>query len=143
MKSDFTDWDDFLKAVQDIKEADIHQLVKEDEQITVLERDNRFLHLQIDAQTTRASPASPTAPLRTMMRNFTVSHPPGPAPTPTTSLPHKDIFLQNGPMAPNNLFAGYARTNTHPATEHMADLSNNTWGKIHHGNTTAGWNAYE
>ena len=143
MKSDFTDWDDFLKAVQDIKEADIRQSVKEDERITVLERDNRFLCLRIDAQTTRASPTSPTAPLRTMMRNFTVSHPPGPAPTPTTSLPHNDIFLQNGPMAPNNLFAGYARTNTRPATKRMADLSNNTWGRIHHGNTTAGWNAFE
>ena len=46
MKLDFTNWDDFLKAVQDVKEADIHQLVKEDEQITVLERDNGFLRLR-------------------------------------------------------------------------------------------------
>ena len=143
MKSDFADWDDFFRVVQDVKETDICQLVKEDDQITVLERDNKFLCLWIDAQTTRASLASPTAPLCTMMRNFTVSHPPDPVPTPTTSLPHNDTFLQNGPMTPTNLFARYTRTNTHPATEHMTDLSNNTQGKIHHGNTTTDWNTYE
>ena len=143
MKSDFADWDDFFRVVQDVKETDICQLVKEDDQITVLERDNKLLCLQIDAQTTRASPASPTAPLRTMMRNFTVSHPLGPGPTPTTLLPHDNTFLQNGPMTPTNLFARYTRTNTHPATEHMTDLSNNTQGKIHHGNTTTDWNTYE
>ena len=111
MKSDFTDWDDFLKAVQDVKKTDICQSVKEDEQIMVLERNNKLLCLQIDAQTTRASPTSPTAPLCTMMRNFTVSHPPGPGPTPTTLLPHDNTFLQNGSMTPTNLFAKYIRTN--------------------------------
>lgn len=144
MKSDFTDWDDFLKTVQDVKEGDIRQSVKEDERLAALERDNRVLRQRIDAQAaTRPSPSSPTAPLRAMMGNFAISRPPNPAPTFSAAPPRNDTFLQSGTMSPTNLFAGYTRNNQRPMTERMTDLSNNTRGKVHQGNTTTGWATYE
>ena len=37
-KSEFKDWEEFIKDAQDVKEADICQSAKEDERIAVLER---------------------------------------------------------------------------------------------------------
>ena len=146
MKSEFKDWNEFIKEAQDVKESDIRQSLKEDDKIVALEQQlSEQLQHRFNAPAPArppATPTSPTAPLRTMMNNFAIScssaaTPPS-NPTPQSNNP----FLQGGTMSSTNLFAGYSARHK-PSAERMTDLTTNTRGKVHHANTAQGWVGYE
>ena len=118
MKSEFADWDEFIINAQDVKEVDIHQSMKEDDRIAKLKQQlaGQPKH-NIDAPIpARTIPNSPTAPLRTMMGNFSVLCPPNIGPPSQWMVPQStNPFLQKGPMAPTNLFADHSTRQHLPA----------------------------
>lgn len=98
LKSEFKDWEEFIKNAQDIKEADICQSAKEDERITTLKRQLNEPRCHFDAPAAAQplpTPASPTAPLHTMMGNFSVSCPSMPIQSPHQPS-QSNLFLQGG-----------------------------------------------
>ena len=112
MKSEFKDWDEFIKEAQDVKESDIRQSLKEDDRIVALKQQlSKQLQHHFNAPAPArppATPTSPTTPLRAMMNNFAVSCSSAATPPSNPTLQSNNPFLQGGTMSSTNLFAGYS-----------------------------------
>ena len=114
MKSEFADGNEFIKDVQDVKELDIHQSLKEDDRIMALEcqlSEQSQCHFSAPIpppSRPMPMPTLPTASLRTMMSNFTISCPSAPTRSPLPAPQSNNPFLQRRPMSPTNLFTGHS-----------------------------------
>ena len=146
MKPEYKDWDEFIKEVQDVKESDIWQSLKEDNRIVTLEwqlsEQSQHQFITPSASRPPLAPTSPTVPLRAMMSNFVVSRPSVVSQPSNPTSQSNNPFLQGGTMSSTNLFTGYSAQHRLPA-KRMSGLTTNTHRKLHHANTTLGWSAYE